>query len=688
MQALFNSIFFPESHSVRFAIKGVIAMALSLYLAMFLNLDRPYWALIGAIFLQIRPESGLVIEKGLYQILGTIVGGIFAIVLLEHFSAYPYISIGCLAVWLGINSGLSALVRRVNLIYAFAMAGMTACLIVLLVMIQPSQASSTMIFATAQARMSEIIVGVICAALVSTLIWPISVSSVLRGHARTTINKTLHYLCIELDPKGSHEARHEAIDSILESLTALNDDSTAVTYEGPLGPGRSRASNLLSNKILSLLSLIQIFGRVQRNHPELVSENLSHIIDNMHSYFVRISQADNFTTCHQLVQELRREQVYYSNKSTGKSALEVRLLKIALELTADLIVILKSYDSLTSDRQILLNAPRIKPHHDPLVGVTTGLRSAIMFLVGASLWIGTGSSAVLMMMILPVVFSIMMARLPMMILTLVLRRILVGLCFALPLAIFYALPLLAESSGDYELLVLILSAPYFVGLLALSNRPTLPYGLGILIPFTIFVRPSPGMSLSFQIDSTVSYALAIFVGVSLLYWLFKLITGPSLQLMMNRLINNTYHDLIQLPQQTKGDIWFNSRMGDRLLRISTYEKGMTKTRNITDLALTALNIGHVSLRLRKVIQGNCSHRFDESLDELQQALADAFYRCYHGLHTSDFTEATEYLFSKLPQEEFTEEQYELIRGSFERLSLTLARTSENIAQDSGHQHNA
>lgn len=688
MQALFNSIFFPNSHAVRFALKGVIAMALSLYLAMFLNLDRPYWALVGAIFLQIRPESGLVIEKGLYQILGTMIGGAFAIVLLEHFSAYPYIALGSLALWLGINSGLSALVRRVNLIYAFAMAGMTACLIVLLVMIQPSQASSTAIFAMAQARMSEIIVGVICAALVSTLIWPISVSSVLQGHARTTINQALHYLAIELDPNETHEARHQAIDGILESLTALNDDSTAVTYEGPFGPGRSRASNLLSNKTLSLLSLIQIFGRLQRNHPELISENLSGIIKNMHSYFVQIYHADNFEACHQLVQKMRREQVYYSNASTDKSALEVRLLKIALELTADLVVILKSYDSLTSERKVLLNAPRIKPHHDPLVGLTTGLRSAIMFLVGAGLWIGTGSSAVLMMMILPVVFSIMMARLPMMILTLVLRRILVGICIALPLAIFYALPLLAESTGDFELLVLVLAAPYFVGLLALSNRPTLPYGLGILIPFTIFVRPSPGMSRSFQIDSTVSYALAIFVGVSLLYWLFKLITGPSLQLMMNRLITNTYKDLVNLPQQSKGDIWFNSRMGDRLLRISTYEKGMKTTRNITDLSLTALNIGHVSLRLRKVIQNNCGHRFDDDLNTLQRALADAFYHCYQGLHTSAFTEATEYLFSKLPQEAFPEEQYELIRGSFERLSLTLARTSESIAQEANPPENA
>ncbi|MEI8598354.1 FUSC family protein [Vibrio sp. M60_M31a] len=133
MQALFNSLIFPDKQAIKFAIKGVIAMALSLYIAMFLNLDRPYWALIGAVFLQIRPEGGLVVEKGMYQIIGTLVGGFVGITILQWFAPYPEIALGLLALWLGINSGLSAMVRRQNLVYAFAMAGMTACLVCLLV---------------------------------------------------------------------------------------------------------------------------------------------------------------------------------------------------------------------------------------------------------------------------------------------------------------------------------------------------------------------------------------------------------------------------------------------------------------------------------------------------------------------------------------------------------------------------
>ncbi|MFD2017520.1 FUSC family protein [Vibrio olivae] len=82
----------------------------------------------------------------------------------------------------------------------------------------------------------------------------------------------------------------------------------------------------------------------------------------------------------------------------------------------------------------------MQSYRDPLVGLTTGLRSTILFLVGAGLWVGTGSSSVMMIMILPVVFSIMMARLPSPILSVVLKRILVGIVFAVPIAIFMPFP--------------------------------------------------------------------------------------------------------------------------------------------------------------------------------------------------------------------------------------------------------
>lgn len=680
MGLLLNSLLMPDKRAVLFALKGVIAMAMSLYIAMFLNLDRPYWALVSAVFLQIRPEGGLVIEKGLCQIMGTLVGGIVGIAILEGFAPYPELALGLLALWLGFNSAMGAMVRRTNFIYAFAMAGITACLIVLLVMVSPSTASSQTIFQVAQARVSEIIVGAICAALVSKLVFPVQVKDGLRTHARNVINQTLSYLSLELDKEGSHEHRHQHIDTILESIAIMSDDLSAVVYEGPEGPGQSKAASLICNKTLSLLAVIQIFGRLQRKHANLIGDDLAAMMTDMADSFRRMQASTDYQQCYQLAQMLRRRQLVYSNQATDLTPLQSRLMKVALELSADLVMVLKGYNTLFSQSPVLLNAPSLKPYRDPLVGLITGLRTMVVFSVGAGLWIGTGSSAVLMMMILPVIFSIMMARLPLTVLMIVLRRLLMGVLIAVPVAIFYGLGLLAQSSGDYELLVMILAGPYFFGLLALANRPTLPYGLGFCIPFTILISPSNDMSRAFSIDSTLSNALAIFVGVTVLYWLFKMITGPGLQLMQHRLLRATQNDLRELMSHTAPEHWFNARMGDRLLRIATYDKSMaSRSRDLTDLALTGLNLGHVSIRLRRLVAGVESVALNAHLDQWQQALADAFFQCAKGRTSPAFQAASERVLETLRAENLARGHFEIVAGMFERLTMTFERSALTIA---------
>ncbi|MGO2350195.1 FUSC family protein [Pseudoalteromonas nigrifaciens] len=293
MEAVLRNLFLPKKQAVIFALKGVIAMAMALTVALFLNLDRPYWALVSAVFLQIRPESGLVAEKALCQIVGTVIGGLFGILLLTQLISYPYLALGILGLWLGINSTLSALVRQTNFIYGFAMAAVTAEIIVLLVIASPTTVSSQAVFSIAQSRMSEIIIGSICAGIVSHLFWPVKVKNGLQIQAKSLINQTLNYLVTELNIQGSHEERHQQIDGILATLGAVNEDSSAVRYEGPKGPGRARAANQLSQKVLSLLALIQIFGRLQRSHTKLMSPLLTQLFTQLKQVLANIAQANS-----------------------------------------------------------------------------------------------------------------------------------------------------------------------------------------------------------------------------------------------------------------------------------------------------------------------------------------------------------------------------------------------------------
>ncbi len=686
-----RNLFFPKKQAVIFAIKGVIAMSMALSIAMALNLDRPYWALVSAIFLQLRPESGLVIEKALCQIVGTIIGGLFGILLLSQLMSYPYLALGVLAIWLGLNSALSAMVRQANFVYAFAMAAVTAEIIVLLVMVSPTTVSSAGIFEIAQARMSEIIIGSICAGIVSHLFWPVKIKNSLQIQARSVINQTLDYLVSELDTKGTHEKRHTQIDGVMVTLGVINDDSSAVRYEGPKGPGRSRAANQLAQKVLSLLALIQIFGRLQRNHSDLITADLAQLFNRLKQVLANIAASDNYAFCAEEVKAFRRELTEWRVNNAFEAPFESHMFNVALDITGDLTILLRAYKALQERDKTLLNAPSMLTYRDPLAGIIVGFRTSLVFVIGACIWISTGSSAALMIMILPVIFSIMLARIPLAILRVVIKRLLVGVVAASVVTIFYALNLLAQSGGQLEILLLVLAGPYFLGLLLIADRETLPYGLGFCIPFSILVRPSTDMSLAFTIDYTLSAAMAIFAGVSILFWIFHLFTGPSIQLLVSRVFKATHKDLMEIDNQKMPAIWYNRRMSDRLLRLINYDQG-SHSRAITDLALTGLNLGHAMVRVQSICEnlvGKKSVRKNlvnerlvgkklKYLKKWQYKLADAFLLASQGKCNDDFKQASDLLHQELVAEGHDSAQIDAIKGMFIRINLTLERSAGKI----------
>lgn len=679
LPSVLAQLLMPDRRAVIFAFKGVLAMALGLYVAMYLQLERPYWALVSAVFLQIRPESGLVVEKALCQIIGSVAGGVVGILILAFLSAYPVPALGCLALWIGFNSAAASMVHSTNYIYAFAMAGMTAGLVVILVMADASTTDSEAIFAIARARISEISVGAICAMLVSRLVWPVTVKDNLRFHARTAINRTLEYLALELDPDSSRAQRREQTDPILETLVAVNDDSSAAVYEGPEGPGRARAASLLCNRILSLLAVAQILGRFRREHADQVSPAFAGLLSVLRARLRRIVETDSYGEAYQLSQALRRELMDRCAGWEGESAIVSRMGQTAVEMVGDLAVVLRAYNALQYRDRTLLNAPSLKTHRDPLIGAVNGFRTAVVFTIGAFVWIQTASPAAIMLMILPVVFSVMFARFSLVALSSILPRLLVGVVVSIPVALLFGLGLLSRGSGDFEILVLVLAGPYFAGLLVLANQETLPYGLGFCIPFTLITQPSNNMT--FDAGAAVSTALGLLVGIGILFWVFRLISPPDSQLLQRRLIHSTARDLRDLDNHDQPEDWFNGRMGERLLRLANYDRaGGSVERHMTDLGFTGLNLGHVSVRLRRLVQDHRSPAVDRRLREWQRVLSDTYLKSTRGEVNPEFRRASERLLQAIRRTGEPSRQTAIIEGLFEHLAMTLERTAREIAE--------
>lgn len=659
-----------------FALKGVIAMALALYLAMSMQLERPYWALISAVFLQLRPETGLVIQKGIYQILGTLVGGAAGLAILAWLLPYPGLAIITLALWVAFHAGASAWVRQSNLVYGFAMAGITASLIVLLSVANPLGVDNLNIFHVAYARVTELVLGSLCAILVSSLLWPEKVGILLRDHARQSLNQTLQLMQLELDPASTRAARHGQMTLALMSTLAMQDDSSGAYYEGPAGPAQARAATLICHKILSLISRLRMLGQLQRYHGELFNQELQALLEVLRNGFQQLLDASQADSALQQAQRLRQQLRQLNQQQSNQAPdLQRRIFQVSLELSGDLIVALEANHALHFPNEVTLRPQPLAPYRDSHIAASMALRSGLLFLLSAGLWVGTASPQAILMMVMPVVFSIMFARLP--IAAQVSRMTMFSAFLALPVVLFVALPLLALANGNFPLLILVMGVPMFLALMAMSQRLTLPLGLGFALPFVVLLQP--GNAMTFNAAQAVNSGLAICLAMVLLTVMFRLIPPPGGSGLGHRLVRQTGEDLELLARpHPQSQEWFFGRMAERLLKLSGCDQVLAQEqRHFTDLGLTALNLGQASLWLQNRLSESANSALLAQARRWQLALAHAFLASSRGQPDSSFHHHCAQLVEAMARaDDLAPQQRSLIHGALERMLLSLERLAE------------
>ncbi|MBZ9760364.1 FUSC family protein [Mesorhizobium sp. CA8] len=148
-----------------FALRTVSAGLIALLAAYALKLDHPQWAMM-TVFIVAQPVAGMVLAKGFYRLLGTLAGGLAAIGITSLFGANPWLLVTVLALWIGVCTLVSSLLRNPEA-YGAALAGYTAMIISLPALGQPH-----IVVELAIARCAEIVLGIVCAGVTSRLILP------------------------------------------------------------------------------------------------------------------------------------------------------------------------------------------------------------------------------------------------------------------------------------------------------------------------------------------------------------------------------------------------------------------------------------------------------------------------------------------------------------------------------------
>ncbi|MBJ9978500.1 FUSC family protein [Pseudomonas sp. S75] len=577
MPFTFQALFAPTHLALKFAVKTLLGGGLALWLAMRWGLEQPAWALMTA-FIVAQPLSGMVVQKGLARLAGTVVGTFMSVVFIGLFAQTPWLFLLALALWLALCTAASTQLRSAWA-YAFVLAGYTVAIIAL-----PSIGHPLQVFDQAVARCTEISLGIVCATASSALLWPLRVERQLGDQARQAWQSGLQTASAMLG--GQEQARKGLLD-ILGRVVAIDAQREHAWFEGARGRLRARGIRGLSQKLMVMLRLSRSVRRQWRQLDASQTAHLAPWLEEVRGQLVSPQQASLL---------LLRQRIWDAAQHEAISPAEhFCLARLALLLD----VAMACNQALTDTEQG--RAPKDVPqglavHRDVTMALLFGLRSALAFLAMSSFWLATAwPSAPGGLVLTCVVCSLFASRENGAQIGLSFLR---GILLAIPTAFFIGQILLPQWSS-FALLALGLGVPLFFGALGMAHPRTGPTATAFCLHFIVLVGPLNLMR--YDVATLFNSALAMLVGVSAAVLAFRLVVLRHPKWLGRRLRSATQSDLVRLThRELRGaDTWFGGRMADRLMQLARHANELPEAeRERWDDGLLGLDIGDELVHLR------------------------------------------------------------------------------------------
>lgn len=637
----------PSRDDLLFALRNMIAGGVALYLAFCLDLQQPQWALT-TVFIVGQSTSGMVLAKGAYRLLGTFVGAAASVVMIAVFGQAPLLFLLCMALWLAFCTTGASLLRN-HASYGFVLAGYTTAIIAL-----PATAAPLGVFDEAVARCQEISLGILCASIASTILWPRRVEQTLAVQGRAAWQAGLRAAASELLGTDQRKGLLEA----LGRLVAVDAQRDHAWFEGPKGRRRSQALRVLSRDLLGLLRAARGVAR-----QRLMLEDATRVAPWVDEVAATLQQ-ERPDALPALSQRLR-----LALGDPGLSA-EAHFCLVQLAEVLRLIDVGALTLAAVEAGRVPPGAPgALSWHRDIEQGVLGGLRSALAFLAVAAFWIFTDwPSGLGAVSISGVVLSLFAARENPSASGL---NFLKGIALSIPIAGFVRFALLPRFDA-FALLCVALGVPLFFASLCMSRAKLVATASAFCIFFVNNVGPSNLMS--YDIAAFLNKAIATLVGVGIAVLVFRLIQLNPGERHYRRMFKASLVDLAQLTSRPleQAESWFGGRMADRLIRLSRYSQTLpAERRTHWDNGLLGLDLGDELLELRASLAGSQGALAGERDNYLRQ-LAVILRHAGPGLATAGMLDGpSAALLQALEQPSgLTEQDREMARAAVLQLRFT------------------
>lgn len=240
-----------------FVAKTTFAALLALWIAFRLGFDSPRSSML-TVFIVAQPQTGLVLAKSFYRAIGTMAGCLATFVLVGLFAQQRELFLASMALWVGLCTAGAALYRNFRA-YAFVLAGYTACLIGF-----PSALHPQAVFSTAVFRVSEVMLGILCAGLVTDLVLPQPLGARLVTMVRGSYREFLGFVTSALRGRLDHGTMERSHDHFVANVLAFEAQRDAAYFESPDARVRSDRLRLLNAGYMSSTTSIHMLHQMMQ----------------------------------------------------------------------------------------------------------------------------------------------------------------------------------------------------------------------------------------------------------------------------------------------------------------------------------------------------------------------------------------------------------------------------------------
>ncbi|MEH2479642.1 putative membrane protein YccC [Nitrobacteraceae bacterium AZCC 2146] len=245
--------FLVRHADIIFSLKTFAAAVMALLIALAMDLPRPYWAL-ATVYIASQPLAGATRSKAFFRVAGTLIGAAASVALVPNLVNAPeLLSLG-IALWVGLCLYLS-LLDRTPRGYMFMLAGYTVALIGF-----PSVSEPAAIFDTVLARSEEIILGILCASIVSTIVLPRGVGPAVASRVDSWLASARKLSQSVLAGHGADKATREQRLRLAADAVEIDTLSDHLAYDRTVDREAARWLRALRLRMLMLLPLLSSIG--------------------------------------------------------------------------------------------------------------------------------------------------------------------------------------------------------------------------------------------------------------------------------------------------------------------------------------------------------------------------------------------------------------------------------------------